>query len=273
MRSTSVSLMPSSFSTALPKDCVISCVFTLRMVPLMMMALWKSPFALGIHINVPTLPPPPDSPKMVTFVGSPPKLLMLSRTHSNACTTSSIPTLPEYLYFSETADRSKKPRMFSRWFTLTTTTSFFANCCPGSHADVPESKPPPCSHTITGLCVEGEVPVVRSPSSIVQTFSTQQFSDISSSLNVLPQVCCIACGPQWSQALTPSHLSTGCGGMKRSTLAYGIPRKAIVPSCIVPLIRPDVVFITCAEALTAVSSNPNKAKSFFLITCDCFLQR
>ena len=66
----------------------------------MMMALWKSPRAAGMHIRVPTLPPPPDSPKMVTLDGSPPKALILSRIHSSACTMSSIPTIPECLYFS-----------------------------------------------------------------------------------------------------------------------------------------------------------------------------
>ena len=203
-------LIPSSLSTALPSDCVISWLLTLRMVPLMMMALWKSPFAAGIHIKVPTLPPPPDSPKMVTLCGSPPNLEMLSRIHSRPCTTSSIPTLPEYLYFSETAERSRKPIMLRRWLRLTTTTSFWANCIPGFHAEVPESKPPPWSHSITGLWAF---------TSVVHTFSTQQFSDISSSLSVFPHTCCIACGPQWSHTLTPFHFFTGCGGMKRSTLA------------------------------------------------------
>ena len=82
---------------------------------------------------------------------------------------------------------------------------------PGSQAEVPESKPPPWSHTITGFLVF--VPVVH-------TFSTHEFfSDISASLICLPRVLCIACGPQWSHTMTVSHFSTGNGGMKRSTLA------------------------------------------------------
>ena len=43
-----------------------------------------------------TLAPPPDWPKIVTFAGSPPKLEMLSRTHSSAATMSSMPTLLEF---------------------------------------------------------------------------------------------------------------------------------------------------------------------------------
>ena len=160
---------------------------------------------------MPTLPPPPDSPNTVTFLGSPPKLDILSRIHSKACTTSSIPTLPEYSYFLDTAERSRKPRMFKRWLMLTTTTSFLANCIPGFQADVPESKPPPCNHSITGL---------RAFRSVLHTFSTHEFfSDISSSESCCPHVCCITCGPQWSHLCMPFHLSTGSGGISRSTLA------------------------------------------------------
>ena len=101
--------------------------------------------------------------------------------------------------------------MFSRWLMLTTTTSLWASRMPGFQADVPESKPPPCSHSITGFFAFR---------SAVHTFSTHEFfSDISSSLSSRPHVCCITCGPQWSQALTPSHLSTGSGGIHRSTFA------------------------------------------------------
>ena len=40
--------------------------------------------ALGVPMRVPTLIPPADSPKIVTFPGSPPNAAMLSRTHSRA---------------------------------------------------------------------------------------------------------------------------------------------------------------------------------------------
>ena len=68
------------------------------------------------------------------------------------------------------------------------------------------------------------------------------FSDISSSLNLRPFVHCITCGPQWSQRLTPCQGFTGSGGMKRSTSAYGIPRKACVPSCSNPSMSPELIF-------------------------------
>ena len=135
--------MLSSFNTALPKATLIFFVFTFRIVPLMMMALWNSPLADGMLSSVPTFPPPPDSPKMVTLPGSPPNSAMLSLTHCSAATTSSMPTFAEYLYFSEQPERSRNPSMFRRWLTLTTTTSFLASCMPGFHADVPESNPPP----------------------------------------------------------------------------------------------------------------------------------
>jgi hypothetical protein len=60
-----------------------------------MIARWKSPFAPGIDISVATFRPPPDWPKIVTRLGSPPKPPMLSRTHSSAATMSSKPTLLE----------------------------------------------------------------------------------------------------------------------------------------------------------------------------------
>ena len=56
------------------------------------------PFATGIAIITLTFLPPPDSPKIVTLPGSPPKVSMLSRTHSRASTASSIPLMPEAAY-------------------------------------------------------------------------------------------------------------------------------------------------------------------------------
>src|SRR5574344_169204 len=105
-----------------------------------------------------------------------------------------LPTLPECLYFSPQVDKSRKPRMFRRCVTLTTTTSFFASHMPGSHAGVPLSKPPPCSHTITGF---GSAGLRFKPGRgvggklLLHTFSTQHCSDISSS-DIGRFVCCIA---------------------------------------------------------------------------------
>ena len=58
-------------------------------------------------------------------------------------------------------------------------------------------------------------------------------------------------GPQWSQTRMVSHLSTGSGGMKRSTLAYGMPRKPIVPSWSMPFTRPDCVLTTIGSLVCA----------------------
>ena len=51
-----------------------SCVVRRSTAPLSMMARWNFPLALGIDMSVATLRPPPDWPKMVTRLGSPPKL-------------------------------------------------------------------------------------------------------------------------------------------------------------------------------------------------------
>ena len=63
--------------------------------PLSTIALWNRPLADGMAISVETFAPPPDWPKMVTLVGSPPKAAMLSRTHSSAGHQVELPTLPE----------------------------------------------------------------------------------------------------------------------------------------------------------------------------------
>ena len=57
--------------------------------PLSTTALWNRPLAEGIAESTHTFAPPPDWPMIVTFPGSPPKLAMLSRTHSSAATMSS----------------------------------------------------------------------------------------------------------------------------------------------------------------------------------------
>ena len=101
--------------------------------------------------------------------------------------------------------------MLSLWLRLTTTTSCLARPIPGLPAAEPESKPPPWIHSMTGLLAFV---------SVVQTFSTQEFfSDITlSGISRMP-LPCITIGPKWSQTITVSHLSTGWGGMNRSTLA------------------------------------------------------
>ena len=101
--------------------------------------------------------------------------------------------------------------MFSRWLRLTTTTSCLASPMPGLPAAEPESNPPPWIHSITGL---------DALTSVVQTFSTQEFfSDMRLSGTSRRPLPCMTCGPKWSQTRMPSHFSTGCGGMKRSTVA------------------------------------------------------
>ena len=58
--------------------------YSLAGVPLSQMALWNRPFARGDAIRVLTFAPPPDSPKIVTFPGSPPNWDMFLRTHLRA---------------------------------------------------------------------------------------------------------------------------------------------------------------------------------------------
>ena len=62
-----------------------------NIAPLSPIALWKSPRASGEAMSALTAKEPADSPKIVTFLGSPPKAAMLSRTHSSAATWSSMP--------------------------------------------------------------------------------------------------------------------------------------------------------------------------------------
>jgi hypothetical protein len=51
----------------------------------------NNPFDSGDVISTLTSNDPPDSPKMVTLLGSPPNLAMLSRTHLSAAIWSRIP--------------------------------------------------------------------------------------------------------------------------------------------------------------------------------------
>lgn len=57
------------------------------------MARRNRPVALGMASRAATDPAPADSPKTVTWPGSPPNAVMLSRTHWSAATWSSRPRL------------------------------------------------------------------------------------------------------------------------------------------------------------------------------------
>src|SRR6516225_3535671 len=74
------------------------------------MALSNSPRASGIASRMPTLVAPTDSPKIVTFLGSPPKLVMFWRTQRSAATWSRMPLLPLPAYSGPPiSDSSRKP--------------------------------------------------------------------------------------------------------------------------------------------------------------------
>ncbi len=60
-----------------------------------MAARWNRPLARGMAISEATFPPPPDSPKIITVRGSPPKRSMFSLTQVSAAAMSSTPALPE----------------------------------------------------------------------------------------------------------------------------------------------------------------------------------
>ncbi len=62
-----------------------------KIAPLSPMALLKRPLAMGEAICALTDCDPADSPKMVMFVGSPPKAAMLRRTQAMAAVWSIRP--------------------------------------------------------------------------------------------------------------------------------------------------------------------------------------
>ena len=84
------------------------------MPPLCTMARRNSPVAAGVPSNVATLNPPADSPKIVTFDGSPPKAAMCSCTQRSAATWSWIPQLPTKPSGSARPRWPRKPRAPSR---------------------------------------------------------------------------------------------------------------------------------------------------------------
>ena len=63
--------------------------------PLCEIARWNSPSARFETSRLNTSVPPADSPKIVTFFGSPPKAAAFSRTHSSERIRSSVPQLPD----------------------------------------------------------------------------------------------------------------------------------------------------------------------------------
>jgi len=74
---------PGRGASATPKSVLYS--------PLVLIALWNSPAAVGEAIWWQTLDPPADSPKMVTLCGSPPNALMFSCTQRSAACWSCRP--------------------------------------------------------------------------------------------------------------------------------------------------------------------------------------
>ena len=88
--------IPSLLSSASADFALASRVASRSADPLCTPALWNNPFADGIASNVVVLAPPPDCPKIITLLGSPPKFAMLSRTHSSDATMSIAPALPAF---------------------------------------------------------------------------------------------------------------------------------------------------------------------------------
>ena len=83
-----------SSSTNSPAHCAVTSLgYTALAGELCAIALAKSPAAAGTVMRVVTALAPADSPKSVTFDASPPKMPILSRTHSRAATTSRSPRL------------------------------------------------------------------------------------------------------------------------------------------------------------------------------------
>ena len=197
--------------------------------------------------KVETLAPPPDWPKIITRSGSPPKVSILSRTHSRDWTRSSTPALPEPAQRSPAISaRCMKPIGPRRWFTVTTTTSpRLAKWSPkyiGLLA-LPELKPPPWNQTITGrraLSSAGVHTLRLRQSSPIGPTSPPPVSLIKSSKRRVAaarsmlgasapdkrsrgSMPCLERLPQVVQSLTPVHGPTGPGGRKRAAPPVGAP--------------------------------------------------
>ena len=143
---------------------------------------------------------------------------------------SSTPALPDVANSGEAiADRSRWPKMFSRWLTVTTTTSpRFARREPRVRSEFadPYENAPPCSHTITGR-LAASVPGV-------QTCRVRQSSE-SGDASGLPEKFTNSgrlpgrspsCGerpPFASASRVPVQGTGGCGARKRLAPPVGAP--------------------------------------------------
>ena len=93
-RSSAVSA-PTSASSLSASAAASSALPDVTPGPDWMIAFWNRPSAAGIASRWLTFEPPPLSPMIVTFAGSPPKPAILSRTHSRLATRSRFPALPD----------------------------------------------------------------------------------------------------------------------------------------------------------------------------------
>ena len=93
-RSTSPGPTPASARNFCATTVARSGSWTCAPAPLWGMARLEQARAAGAARSTPTLIAPADSPKIVTWSGSPPNAAMLSRTHSSAAIWSRMPALP-----------------------------------------------------------------------------------------------------------------------------------------------------------------------------------
>ena len=87
---------PVGFS-AEARDCIGDMLRPIH-APLWEIARWNSPFASGDPTRPAASAAPADSPKMVTFAGSPPKAAMFFCTQVSAATESRTAWLPDALW-------------------------------------------------------------------------------------------------------------------------------------------------------------------------------
>ena len=106
---------PSSSSTWSESSVAISRGHTKLAPPDWRIARWKSPWARGRPRRVAQLMAPADSPKIVTWSGSPPKASISSRTQVSAATWSRRPSLPVAgSRWPKRSRRRRKPKAPSR---------------------------------------------------------------------------------------------------------------------------------------------------------------
>ena len=82
---------PSAWAERASAVSTRSRVCVMNGVPLCAITRWNNPAASGESISVLQSTPPADSPKIVTFPGSPPNPATLACTHFNAAIWSSKP--------------------------------------------------------------------------------------------------------------------------------------------------------------------------------------